>query len=56
VAYLASPEAQYVTGASFTIDGGVNVEGRGPYCMYLTSQRYVLYSPTKNGWRAGAKS
>ena len=35
-------------------------EGASDACyfmsVYLTSQRYVLYSPTKNGWSAGANS
>lgn len=26
------------------------------YCVYFTSQRYVVYSPAKYGWSAGSAS
>jgi hypothetical protein len=33
VAYLASPEADFITGASMTIDGGLTHDGAKPGCM-----------------------
>jgi hypothetical protein len=30
-----------------------NADRLPPYSSYFTSQRYVVYSPTKKGWRVG---